>query len=245
MTLLAHDRLAVFSFPRAATKLIANALTQSGYHNYGEWYDVWSSSIQDDHAVRMSQEQIKARLDLLSEQTRPMDIYMAAQTATRSLQFDKHPRSVVTVWFENAISFPLLFLNMKDHHWICPKRDAWQQLTSFVVSWHNNNFNAQWTSEPVTVDLKWFETFYWRWHHVRVLQEWLVNSGRGTFLDFDSVVSGGCTQLGDYTVTTADEHVCPENLILNLHEVQSRYTYLEAQRINFGQVVLDNINKLA
>lgn len=244
MTVLAHDKLAIFSFPRAGTKLISSALEQAGYHNHGEWYDVWSSDISGQRAHRLDAQSIKHNQDLLFQNVLSADHVKLGQTIERHSLLSLQPRSVITIWYENAINFPWMFMNLEQHHWICPRRDLWAQLTSFVVSWHNNNFNGDRASQPVEVNMRWFDIFFWRWHHVRRIQEWLVSTGRGIWIDFDQLIAGQSSALGTYVVNTPDEHELPEQLILNLHDVKSRFDYLVTQVAELGEPSVDNsINK--
>lgn len=239
--MLNKNLLGIFSFPRAGTKLIAEILRSEGYHVHGEWYDVWSSNISNQVAHRKSPEQIASEQKSLFNDIHSTDYLKLSETIHRHNTLQIQPRSVITVWYENAINFPWLFMQLNDHYWICPRRNLWDQLTSFMVSWHNNNFNAHKVSQPITVDLKWFEIFFWRWHYIRKMQSWLVDTGRGTWVDFDRLITGTEVAFGKkYTVSSIDEHHQPESLITNLDMMRERYVSLLYKVTEMDKNIIDS-----
>ena len=232
--ILEHDNLIIFGHPRSATKLIASTLNDFGYHSYGEWYDLWSSKINDHTAVRLSPPDIKkVRVQNLSDINflkfkHTSELIELHERWEKTHQTLNPPSWVITLWPYDLENFPFLIDKFKNHHWICPTRDRWTQLLSWMISLYNCNYNGDIESKSITVFEEHFNNSYWRLRSTEVTQSWILSNFSSTQVRFDEITSGTFTGFGkDYMIKTMDEHSNLESLILNVNDVREWFNKLE------------------
>ena len=162
--ILSHNKLAIFSFPRAGTKLIANILGDFGYHSYGEWYDTWSSEILNDTAKRLPASIIaEVQQKALDKDTTSLNHLCKTINRHKLMTLSpKYEKTVVTVWYESISVFPMIIDQLIDCFWLLPKRNKWDQLLSWIISFKNQNFNGQFLSNPIIVNKRLFDYFSWK-----------------------------------------------------------------------------------
>lgn len=213
----------IFGYPRSATKLLANVLTQSGCHNYGEWYDVWSSYIEGNHAVRLDKSAIKKNQETL----RRVDVCRhTIERHNQWLDVDKYSSWTITIWPDNLRNFPFLLQSFQNCHWFCTQRNKWDQYLSWIVSRKNQNYNSLYTSDSVTVTKDDFHDSMVKMTRAKVYQEWILKNLSSSVVLFDDLVSGNFNIGYDYQINTKDEHTNIENYIINIDEVKDWYNEL-------------------
>ncbi len=230
--IISHDRVAIFGYPRSGTKLLAKILQDMGYHNHGEWFDTWTSRIDDSTSTRLSPEEQDA--NHLEQRTFPN---RAAYRHTLDL-LDRaskwHPmasRWCVTIWPENLSLYPFVASKLGVTAWLCPQRNHWDQLLSRIVVYQNQNPDGDRPSMPVHVDHAQLSRHYWTMHRVSAIQEDLIRNG-GYRIPFDQLVAGTYDGFGQgYGVSTVDQHESIEDLISNLNEIKDWYQKLEHERL--------------
>ena len=221
--MIENKRFVIFGFPRSATKLLANVLTQAGCHNYGEWYDVWSSEVKGDRAIRISDPAtIRTNQRTL---TRPEVCKRTTERYSHWLTVDKHDDWTITIWPDDLRSFPFLLQSYQDCFWLCTQRNEWDQLLSWLVSKENQNYNATHTSNNVTVNKRDFQDSIDRMARAKLYQEWIVENLPSKVIQFDDLVHGTADVGYKYQVDTTDEHSNIENYITNVDEVKSWYNH--------------------
>jgi hypothetical protein len=229
--LLAHNHIAIFSQPRTGTKLLAKILENFGYHTYGEWYANASTKIQGDTAIRR-------------EKYLPLPDIMPQRQYVNSTEFikryqqlsdieKKYPRSVATIWPQSLFEFPFIITQFVNHHWVCVKRNPWDQILSFYISYKNQNFDATRISNPIIFREDIFRKMYWDYYTVDGIQQWMVSNQQATVITFDELVHGTSKVFGTtYKITSKDEHNELEQLVQNLDEVKIWFDNFEYIRTN-------------
>ena len=226
--LLEHKNIVIFSSPRTGTKLLAKILEDFGYHNRGEWFSVLSTEIKDDKPVRR-EHHLNGMMPLPERQFKYLGEFIR-----RNEIYKRTDKSVVTIWPEYLLEFPFMLYEFGDYHWVCVRRDPWQQMLSWVISGLNANFDGTKTSVPINFNEAFFRKTYWDYYKVCGLQDWLVSNKSATIIDFDELISGKSAVFGEhYSVKSLDEHASLESLVENLDEVKQWFTLLEENRLSF------------
>lgn len=235
--ILDYDNIIIFGHPRCASKLISQILVDFEYHGYGEWYDVNSSGIVGNVARRKSLVDIKRIRDLkLSnlEETRLTQNkeIIKLNDLWKSTNASLNPQKwVLTLWPYELENFPFLLETYRECHWVCPVRDRWSQLLSWLISYYNYNFNSVIESKSITVSKNQYNFFYWSLLKVENNQNWILENFSSTKLLFDEVISGNAAQFGkEYTVKTKDEHQDLESLISNIDDVREWFIEVEIKK---------------
>lgn len=234
-----QNKIVIFAPPRSGTKLLSDILGQFGYHQYGEWYNTWTNVIQDNRSVRASKEFIKTSH---SNGYNPKSNFThSMQTIDRLLSFDNEQKAVITIWQENLEAFPFITTIHNDWLWILPIREEWDNLVSWIVSGLNQNFDAEYKSEPVTVARAWFDHFYWKRKKIEILRQWMIENIETLVVPFNELINGTFNGFGkQYTVNTIDEHSDPESLILNLSEIKQWYQENIQSYDQLGKLRIEN-----
>jgi hypothetical protein len=224
-----HPKISIFGFPRSGTKLLASVLAQQGFHNFGEFFTENTEIVQTDkpYAIRLTRDTQRA----LYKRRRAIgkiqdDIIINSLVKKRLDVFNQYKNlepSTVTFWLINLTYLPDLINQMSNRFFLCPRRhNKFDQLKSMIVSSYNFNYDRLYESVPITVNLDHVDDWISQMIHIDHIQSMLVNSGRGRYVDFDKLISGQ-EELGfEYKVTTQDEHLDLDHLILNIDEVTAR-----------------------
>jgi hypothetical protein len=227
-TVIDHDKVIIFSYPRAGTKLIASILESNGYHNHGEWYDTWTCEVdtKTQTSRRLTQDEIKTNYQNIDASERNY-IHTKKIIERRTLLDDTFKRSTITMWWENISMFPFLVDLHRDRLWILPKRNTWDQLLSWYIVFVNKNPNGDVPSMPIRVDQFEFERLFWKLMNVNTLQDWILNNRDSVTLDFDQLTQGNSIEFGfDYQVDSDDQHSSLEPFILNIRQVTEWFNNL-------------------
>lgn len=226
--LLDHKNVVIFSPPRSGTKLLSKVLEHAGYHAHGEWFSTRTTYIDGDKAVRR-----KEYLEyIISDSER--EFKNSVSHYTRLNQYKKFDKSVITVWPESLAEFPFLFEEFKDYHWVCLRRNAWEQILSFYITSTNSNFDGFTNSKATTFQQGTFRKMYWNYHSACHLQDWLVSNKSATLIDFDDLISGNAKEIGaSYKVKSKDEHKDLESLVVNLAHVKNWFDNFEKTRLEY------------
>lgn len=231
--ILDHKKIVIFSYPRTATKLIANTLAELGYHNYGEWYNIWSNKISGNTSALMSpSEQSAVRQEEAVNPARyftkqcHLSINRVDQWKNTDQQLNPECWSL-TLWPNNLVNFPFILDVYKDCHWLCPTRNRWTQLLSWFI--HNQNKGLG-DPLPVNVTRMEFEKSYWQLRRTEIIQQWILKNYSSTEVPFEGLVTGTFLELGKDCSANSEEERNPailEKLIINIDEVKSWFAYAE------------------
>ena len=233
MNTIDNDKVIIFSYPRAGTKLIAKILADNNYHNYSEWYDTWTSTVDvaTQTSRRLSRVEIENNYSELDASSRNY-VHTKKILERHALLDSKFTRSTITVWWENLSMFPMLMNLHKDRTWILPKRNSWDQLLSWYIVFVNKNPNGDIDSNPVQVSYHDFERLYWKLRNVTTIQDWIYNNYRAVTIDFDELITGQSKEFGfEYSVDTDDQHDDLESMILNLKQTRKWFEELNQQQL--------------
>ena len=236
--MLEYKKIAIFSQPRTGTKLVASILKDFGYHVYSEWFAYRSMEIIKDRAVRRT-EFAEGIISASERQYKHLLEHKRRYNLYKNLA--KREKSVITIWPDNMAEFPFMLYEFADYHWVCIRRNPWEQMLSWYISSKNKNFDALMTNKPVTFKETSFRKTYWDYYRIQGLQDWLVENRHATLIDFDELIKGTSSAFGvNYRVASVDENMDLESLVKNLSDVKSWYNKFEDQRL--GNAV-DNNNK--
>ncbi len=230
--ILDHKQIIIFGYPRSATKLLASVLQDFGYHRYGEWYDVWTSKVVGNTAVRLPQEEVPAasparhfERTFTEQAERELNLDRRWKTVHQQLNPDKW---VLTLWPNNLGLFPFPIMNFKDCYWLCTTRDRWTQLLSWIISSQNSNFDGHIKSQQVQVDKVFFLRSYWQLRRTELWQQWILENLNSTTVPFEELTKGTYQGFGQtYPIKSKDEHKNLGSYILNLSEVEDWFRSAE------------------
>ena len=224
--LLDHDNIVIFSPPRSGTKLLSKVLEHAGYHAHGEWFSPRTTYIEDDKAIRRDEYLEYILSDSEREFKNSMTHY------TRLQQYKKFDKSVITIWPEALLEFPFLIDEFKDCHWVCIRRNAWNQMLSYYITSTNSNYDGLTNSKATTFQEGAFRKIYWNYHSACHLQDWLIANKSATLIDFDDLIAGNAKEIGQsYKVNSKDEHSDLESLVVNLAHVKHWFKKFENNRL--------------
>lgn len=226
--ILDYNKLIIFSYPRAGTHLLASVLEQFGYHNYGDWYDTWTSDIDI-----FSYRSYKRSPDKIIKQYESAKLFRSPYMHTSSvisrsmLWKDQFEKSTITIWGDNLESLPMLLLKHKDSHWICPRRNKFDQLLSWCIVRNNKDINGEISSKSIKISEDFFISNFWKLHKVYDQQDFLVNNNMGSYIEFDELITKKFTGFNkEYSINTKDEHLNLESFIENIDNIKNLFNYL-------------------
>ena len=225
--MLSHNHIVIFSSPRSGTKLLAKIFEEFGYHSHGEWYALYSTTIEGNKAIRK-----ETRNKRMSN---PFESNFAKvkEHIKRQKLYKEHDKSVVTIWPESLLEFPFMLHDFDNHHWVCLRREPWSQMLSWFISSKNYNFDGLRISEPITIEKDDMREAYWYYYTICELQDWLIKNKSATLLSFEDLVSSNVKEFGiDYNIHTTDEHSNLEELIQNIDDVKIWFNMLEDRRLS-------------
>lgn len=235
MNILDHNNLVIFGYPRSGTKLLASILSSFGYHNYGEWYDTWTSQLIEDKIIRYdadSQKQILVRNINRPNFSRIKHLDALINRANRLSVCQKY---VITIWEENLADFPFISSLHEKCLWLCPKRNRFDQLLSRIIVLYNKNPDGDVESQFIRIQIADFRRNYWKLHRIELMQDWLIQQNKGCQVQFESLIGGTFSGFNNlpYDVTTLDQHQDLYKLVVNFKEVIQWHAELEIERHNF------------
>ena len=220
----------IFGYPRSATKLLANIHVQNGYYNFGELFDTYSSTLINDppRAVRASvRDQYKRR----ESKSRFADDFQRTYIIHQRCALLKQctEKNIVTLWWDNISHYPPLLSALSDRQFLCTRRqDRFEQLLSRSVTYYNANYNDEVTSRKVHIDTNLFEHFYYELRKTELIQQQIVNSGAGIWVDFDQLVTGAVDFGFDYKIQSTDQHDDVRALVSNVEEIKNKFIFLKS-----------------
>lgn len=229
--MLTHKHIVIFAPPRSGTKLLANILEDFGYFKHGEWFALQTTKIKGNKSIRAEPDVNIANIVSRSEK----QFYTLQESMKRFRLFkniDKHEKSVITLWPNYLIEFPLMIYEFTEYHWLCIRRDPLEQMLSYYISSKNSNFDGLKISQSVTFKEDAFRQMYWNYHSACTLQDWLIENKSATLIDFNELIQGKLTTFGQsYEIKSKDEHTNLESLVENLDDVKSWYDKFEVTRL--------------
>lgn len=224
----------ILAFPRSGTKLLANIYTQQGYHNFGEFFNSYSSTIIDSdppYAVRLPiDQQNEIDSQKLKRGSRVNSWTHTLITEHRISIFEKFKDitpSIVTVWIATFNLLPESVNLLNTRSVLClRRRNKFEQLLSRCLTLDQYNHDNEIPSTPRKIDADQFNHAFKSLLKLEKLQDYCVNNLKGQYVDFDSLVLGNADLGFTYTIDTTDQHTDLESLVLNLDEIKKRYKIL-------------------
>lgn len=230
-----HNNIVIFGYPRSGTKLIASILANKGYHKFGEFFDTWTSDIDIDKSIRLPSqaiENIRSKLDVNGFIEEHNHIHYIDHRITYWKNIlNRYHKWSVTVWLENLLQMPSLFLDLTNCYWLCPVRNQWDQLLSYLVVRANCNPDGDIPSNHVVIQYNVFIRQYWRMHRVNIIQKNIISRNIGEYVQFDDLISQSSLSLLPYSITSVDQHSDPAVYIQNIDEVREWYEFAEKSRL--------------
>jgi hypothetical protein len=224
---LSHNNIVIFSQPRSGTKLLAKILENFGYHNYGEWYALTSAYIENNKAIRR-EIHLNEILPTSEKQYKKIKEHMR-----RFSLYNKVGKNVITIWPESLLEFPFMLAEYDSYHWVCIRRDPWEQMLSWYISAANKNFDGLFESRPICFNEDFFKKSYWDYYKVCEMQDWILKTKSATMLNFDELITEKSTNIGKtYIVNSKDEHLNLEVLVQNIDEVRFWFNKCEQIRLS-------------
>jgi len=229
--MLNKNNIVIFSPPRTGTKLLANILDGFGYYVHGEWYSLMSTTIENNKAIRRTQH-ITTSMFEPEKQFKRLQEHIRRHTLYQ--EFDKN---VITIWLEALMEFPFILDDLNNYHWLCLRRDPWEQILSFYISAKNTNFDGLYQSKPVIFNEPFFKKLYWDYYKTYELQDWLLKNKSAELIQFNDLISGESTVFGQpYIVESKDECTDLESLVINIQEVKEWFKTLEISRLDKNNI---------
>ena len=229
------EKLVIFSSPRSGSKLLADILQQKNYHNFGEFFDTYSTKIIDNlSAVRISpQEQYEIFKSIDSY------VFLDIQTHIHSRLISERVRifeelkyekpSTVTVFLNNIDIYPELFMMLRDRYFLCLRRkNIFDQIISRMITYHYKNYNGEFESASISANINQFDRFYFHIKKTERIQDFLIAAGHGQLVDFDELIVGTADLGFEYIVSTVDQHTDLSKLITNIDKIKTRFDYLQS-----------------
>jgi hypothetical protein len=227
----------ILAFPRSGTKLLSAVHEAAGYRVYGEFFNTYSTEIAQNVARRLSPQIQRRRRNLKKELGANQFNYMhTIQTADRcslykDLLLQSNESSVVTAWYATFEIVPTAMEFLNSHEILCLKRkNLFEQLLSRLVTIKNLNHDGEILSEPIEVESSTLEYYYYYLRKTLALQEYCVQRGSGTWVDFDELIAGKSDLGFDYSVNTVDQHIDLRAVVKNYEqahdffiEIKTRY----------------------
>ena len=232
------NKLAIFGFPRSATKLLASIYEQQGYHNFGEFFSAttYLNNNSVPNAIRLSrpeQMQMKQKESELTRWSSNFEQFKFLSNRISSFKNYKNipEKSIVTFWMHNVSVSPELLSQFDDRYVLLPRRsNKFEQLLSRMLVLSHFNQDGEVPSSPITINLKTsdkFEFAVYQMSRTYALQDHFISQGRGCVIDFDELITGRADLGFEYTVTSDDQHTDFSSLVTNLSEVREAFEKLE------------------
>lgn len=235
---MTHDKIVIFGYPRSGTKLLADAFVQNDYHNFGEFFNTYSSEIilgYKPYARRTSIERQKQLHEMRMASPSFDEIKHAKESEIRLNEYNKKSNispSVVTIWPETFGLLPGMFHHLHGKYILCTTRkNKFEQFLSRLLTYYNCNYDGEIVSEPIEVEMRIVEILYASFFKTEYMQHEIVRLGLGEFVDFDDLIAGKADLGFEYEVRTEDQHIDVESLIKNLDEVKAKIKELRENNL--------------
>ena len=224
----------ILAFPRSGSKLLADVHQQNGYHNFGDFFNSYSTVILNHpvpRAVRMpidQQRQIwKTRTDRGFQIDNWTQHLIVNYRFKKFNQYQNLDPNVVTIHFTAFESNPNLINLLNNRTVLCLRRkNKFEQILSRYITSTYFNHDNEFPSIPILIDIEYFNFIFASLIKLESLQDYYIASGKGKLIDFDDLISGTADLGFSYTVNSVDQHFDLESLVLNLKEVKARYQEL-------------------
>lgn len=232
-----NNKIVIFGSPRTGTKLLADVYKQQGYHNFGEFLNTFSCAINRDNIPYAYRIPISAQREIRDKRayrgTYIDNWYHGKEVRDRInllKGFNDVSPSTLTIWMATFDYTPeILDDYLRDRFFLCTSRkNEYEQMLSRLVTLAHLNHDCEIESTPVEVNLNMLNHAFYVNRRIQKLQEYIVNSGRGKFVDFDQLINGTADLGFSYQVTTSDQHNDLQKLILNIDEVNERFNLLKS-----------------
>ena len=212
------NKITIFGFPRSGTKLLADIYKQQGYHNFGEFFNCATTDIVHDtvpYAIRSVSKNNISTL-LVEERIKLFNTYQ-----------DVTP-SIVTLMPKLFSYKPYILNSLGDRYYLCTRRkNKFEQLISYFISNYNFNYDGLKVSKEVKIHPGFIERGFKELLTTYRIQQYLVSTGQGRYIDFDQLIAGKEDLGFEYEVTSKDEHTDLYSLVENLDEVKSQIKEIE------------------
>lgn len=225
----------ILAFPRSGTKLLANIYKKQGYHNFGEFFNTYSTVIIDaspPYASRMPIDHQRKIINAKSKRGKQLDHWSHMLDANHRLaKFNKFKDigpNILTTFIWSFTQLPETFELLNDREVLCLRRaNIFDQILSRIITKKYLNHDGEHKSKPIKVDLEFLEYTFYNLLKLERLQDYCVSTGRGRYIDFDKLVAGKEDLGFPYIVDTTDQHANLEELVLNLTEVKEKFQELQ------------------
>ena len=224
----------ILAFPRSGSKLLASVHQQNGYHNFGEFFNSYSTVILDHpvlRAVRMPIDQQRQIWKTRKDRGADLDNWTQNLIVKhRVKKFNQHKNltpSIVSIWFASIKSTPDAFNLMNERTVLCLRRkNKFDQILSRCITHSYLNHDNEFPSRPMNIDVEYFNLTFDALVKLEQLQDYYIAAGNGKIIDFDELIAGTADLGFSYNVTSTDQHPNLESLVLNLETIKARYQEL-------------------
>ena len=225
----------ILAFPRSGTKLLASVHQQNGYHNFGEFFNSYSTVIIDHpipHAVRMPIDQQREILNTKTKRGSRLDLWTNRLVSEHRLRkfnkFKSVKPSIATIFIATFDLLPEAVELFTGREVLCLQRsNRFEQLLSRCITKEHSNHDNEYKSTPINIDQDAFEWAFYSLLKLERLQAVCVTTGKGRYVDFDKLIAGKEDLGFSYTVNTVDQHNNLEDLVLNLEEIKNQFQELQ------------------
>lgn len=222
------NKITIFGFPRSGTKLLADVYKQQGYHNFGEFFNCATTDIVNDtvpYAVRsLSVNDIST---LLVEER--IELFNTYKDVTPS---------IVTLMPKPILYKPFILNSLGNRYYLCTQRkNKFEQLISYIISSYNFNYDGLKISKAVKILPGMVERGFKELITTYRIQQHLISTGQGRYIDFDQLIAGKEDLGFEYKVTSKDEHTNLYGLVENLDEVKLQIKEIEKFSKEFASFV--------
>jgi hypothetical protein len=225
----------ILAFPRSGSKLLSSIHKQHGYHDFGEFFNSFSTVILNTpvmQAVRMPIDQQRQIWETRKERGITVDDW--TQSLIVKHRFKKFNQcsnitpSIVTIWFASIESSTEAFELLNNRTVLCLRRkNKFEQLLSRCITRIHLNHDNEFESVPLKIDIPYFDFSFNSLLKLEMLQDYYIDTGKGKLIDFDDLIAGNADLGFSYSVNSIDQHKNLENLVLNIDEVKERYQTLK------------------
>ena len=223
------NNVIIFGPPRTGTKLLRQIYVNRGYHNYGEYFDTWSSRVVENNSERLDSNDILVNYkDWISYPERSSYRHVK-ETFERYSNFNSKNLAVLTLWWDNLKNCPPLLQSFKNNLWLLTTRNRYDQLRSYCVSILNRNFDGKIQNLAQEIPKSLFVKQYWTMFEIDIMQQWISRNFQSKWVNFDDLINGNA-DIDNYTVSSQDENYNLDDYILNQDDVCVWFNELENER---------------
>ena len=232
-----NNKKAILAFPRSGTKLLAGIFQNHGYHNFGEFFNTYSTNILYNeqnipYAQRLAPDHQKQIILTLSERGTNLDDWthsLAIRLRMKQFLDHKDLEPSIFTFFPFSLSVvPELIEVLDGREIFCLRRkNKFDQLLSRCITVVNSNHNNEIPSKPIKIELSTFGFYFYGLLSLEKFQDHVVNTGQGRYIDFDDLISNRVDLGFNYSVRSEDQHTNLESLVTNINEIKERFNTLK------------------